>query len=272
VVTAQDGLATKGSELSRSAQAHRQALERLHEGQGSFSMLNALKLSLAMLKNVPSFASKEVIVLASALSSVDSGDVYLTLEEIKHAKIRVSVVHFCAGVELHRRLAERTQGKLGVAMTPAHLGDLLAAHLRPPPVTGPTLSSFVLMGFPSQRLDDDNAVAVAGVQPAYCSDVNEVVAAPFFCPRCQCAVSNYPASCRTCQLPLVAAANLARSYHHLFPVPPFVPVEADTCTGCDSALAIEGGLQCPRCQAAFCADCDKCIHTTLFNCPSCVDG
>lgn len=41
---------------------------------------------------------------------------------------------------------------------------------------------------------------------------------------CRARVSELPGACHVCALTLVSSPHLARSYHHLFPVPPFAEV------------------------------------------------
>ncbi len=49
-------------------------------------------------------------------------------------------------------------------------------------------------------------------------------ASGFLCPQCQAKYCELPVECRSCGLTLVSAPHLARSYHHLFPLPPFEEV------------------------------------------------
>ena len=49
----------------------------------------------------------------------------------------------------------------------------------------------------------------------------------YICPRCRAKASDLPTDCAVCGLKLVLAPHLARSFHHLFPVPPFVEVPDD---------------------------------------------
>ena len=43
----------------------------------------------------------------------------------------------------------------------------------------------------------------------------------YLCPQCSAKYCELPVECRGCGLTLVSAPHLARSYHHLFPMPPF---------------------------------------------------
>ena len=104
----------------------------------------------------------------------------------------------------------------------------------------------------------------------------------FVCPRCKGRVAELPGECPVCRLTLVSSPHLARSYHHLFPVPPFeetsAPDDGDVapaCFGCGDALRGEEGaargvvLRCPRCANLFCFSCDNFVHEALHNCPGC---
>merc|ERR1712151_303639 len=46
----------------------------------------------------------------------------------------------------------------------------------------------------------------------------------YICPRCKAKVSDLPTDCNVCGLKLVLAPHLARSFHHLFPVSPFIEI------------------------------------------------
>jgi len=92
----------------------------------------------------------------------------------------------------------------------------------------------------------------------------------------QAFLSEVPAECVLCELSLVTSPHLARSYHHLFPIPLFseVPTESvggRTCAGCFTAFAgaVDLALRCVRCGEFFCFECDAFIHESLHNCPGC---
>ena len=100
----------------------------------------------------------------------------------------------------------------------------------------------------------------------------------YTCPQCGTRASDLPAECATCRLTLISAPHLARSYHHLFPVPVFqdrTPAGegaegGDRCFGCSSTI-VGVRLRCPRCAHTFCFDCDSYIHDKVFVCPGCCD-
>lgn len=61
----------------------------------------------------------------------------------------------------------------------------------------------------------------------------------FTCPRCLARLPTLPCSCFVCGLTCVLSPHIARSYHHLFPLPVFPDVPADT----QSSLQGYGGTQ-----------------------------
>ncbi len=98
-----------------------------------------------------------------------------------------------------------------------HLAELLKKRVPPPPALQGTAAaqrqSMAVMGFP--RL-----IAHAAV-PDNHGRLREKV---YMCPRCSTAANDLPSTCTVCALPLAAAAQLARSAHHLRPLPPFIRV------------------------------------------------
>lgn len=87
-------------------------------------------------------------------------------------------------------------------------------HAPPPPTQAEmSVASLVRMGFPQRGAED--AVAL-------CACHREVkIGGGYTCPRCKARVCELPTQCHICGLTLVSSPHLARSYHHLFPVPPF---------------------------------------------------
>jgi transcription initiation factor TFIIH subunit 2 len=132
-----------------------------------------------------------------------------------------------------------------------------------------TLASLVQMGFPQRARVEASTYFCAGT------------GGEFVCPRCKGRVAELPGECPVCRLTLVSSPHLARSYHHLFPVPPFEEASAPegdaapVCYGCGDALRGEEGaargvvLRCPRCVNLFCFSCDNFVHEALHNCPGC---
>jgi transcription initiation factor TFIIH subunit 2 len=84
----------------------------------------------------------------------------------------------------------------------------------------------VRMGFPT-RVSGDVPTLVHVTR-----DTKLLARTAYACPQCQAKQSELPTDCVVCGLKLVLAPHLARSFHHLFPVPPFseVPIETELIT------------------------------------------
>ena len=50
----------------------------------------------------------------------------------------------------------------------------------------------------------------------------------YVCPRCASRCCELPGECAVCGVMLILSSHLARSYHHLFPLPAFAPPTGDT--------------------------------------------
>ncbi len=79
------------------------------------------------------------------------------------------------------------------------------------------------MGFPQRRPEGPTSRSFVGQE---C----KLQSGGFTCPRCAALVAELPSSCHVCGLTLVSSPHLARSYHHLFPIKPFVEVTLEALT------------------------------------------
>lgn len=66
----------------------------------------------------------------------------------------------------------------------------------------------------------------------------------YLCPQCETKCCELPTECPVCGLTLVSSSHLARSYHHLFPLPAFEAVRLDP--GYASAFPIYPNLYASR--------------------------
>ena len=108
---------------------------------------------------------------------------------------------------------------------------------------------------------------------------NRLSKSGFSCPRCGCKVCSIPSDCPLCQLTLISSSHLARSYHHLFPVAPFITEShisfpESICFCCSKNILKDSYddvlLKCGLCSNIFCSVCDSYIHMNLHNCPGCL--
>ncbi|CAI5536567.1 unnamed protein product, partial [Closterium sp. Naga37s-1] len=215
-----DGVASQLSELTSPPDAHIKALQSNLSASGPASLQNVLEAAVEAVAHVPAYGHRELLLLFAALASTDPGDILPAIRRARAAHLRCSIIGV-GGAEVHicRHIAEQTGGRYSVAMDDAHLRELLMSHAPPPPVqagSAGSAASLVRMGFP-QRAPEGAAALCA-------CHMHLRLAATYVCPRCRSRVCALPAECPVCALTLVSSPHLARSYHHLFPVPPFSEV------------------------------------------------
>lgn len=303
VVVSRDDVATRMSPLSSNPNIHIEAIQQaLRLGPlGSVSLQNAVDLTRTILSPVPAYGMREMVLIYGALSSCDPGDIFASIESLAKERVRCSAVGLTAELHILRVLTQRTSGTYSVALTESHFDDLMSSHVSPPPTTvKQTSASLIRMGFPILKHNTEARPFVN----------NPVVSGKtgYECPRCSAWISDVPSECTLCGLILVSSPHLARSYHHLFPVPKYVSSEdassdlidralrilnaqdgnnvqdvdgdqlmttpelnAKNCYGCMKPLDAECGLQliCPNCARVFCIECDVFVHDSLHHCPGC---
>ncbi|KAL3518354.1 hypothetical protein ACH5RR_020943 [Cinchona calisaya] len=277
LVKLKDGVAQCLTDLGGSPESHIKALMGKLECSGDASLQNGLDLVHDLLNQIPSYGHREVLILYSALSTCDPGDIMETIQKCKKAKIRCSIVGLSAELYICKYLCQETGGLYSVALDEPHLKELVLEHAPPPPAIAEfAIANLIKMGFPQR--------AAEGVI-SICSCHKEAkVGGGYTCPRCKSRVCELPTECRICGLTLVSSPHLARSYHHLFPITPFDDVSLSvaniphklpkSCFGCQQSLLNPGNMPgpcvaCPKCKQHFCLDCDIYIHESLHNCPGC---
>ena len=217
------------SALSSNSRTHKVALQSLvlqaaSEGPGScgeFSLQNGLQVAGRSLGHQPRHGSREIVVLTAALSTCDPGDLLTeTLPKLLHAKIRVSCLALSAELYVCRKIAEETTGTMGVCLDRAHFRDWMQGQCVPPPTLRSEAEAvgceMLQMGFPT-RTNSEVAELVHATR-----EKTILARTAYICPQCQAKNAELPVDCAVCGLKLVLAPHLARSFHHLFPVPPFV--------------------------------------------------
>ncbi|GMH28846.1 hypothetical protein Nepgr_030689 [Nepenthes gracilis] len=278
LVIIKDGIAHCLTDLGGSPESHIKALMSKLECSGDASLQNALELVNVYLNQIPSYGYREVLIVYSALSTCDPGDIMETIQKCKQSKMRCSIVGLAAEMFICQHICQETGGLYSVALDESHLKELLLDHAPPPPAIAEyAIANLIKMGFP-QRVAD-GVISI-------CSCHKEAkMGGGYTCPRCKSRVCELPTECCICGLTLVSSPHLARSYHHLFPISPFDEVSPShlnnrdkkspkTCFGCQQSLLNTGNLSsycvtCSKCRNYFCLDCDIYIHENLHNCPGC---
>jgi transcription initiation factor TFIIH subunit 2 len=224
IIQTRDRIAEKVSELSGHARSHLQSIQNLYRADGLASLQNLISLTIRVLKYVPNYGSKELLILFHSISTCDPGDIYETLSEAKAAGLRISLVCTSAEVFVCRQLATLTNGECTVALDAQHLHQLLMHHIVPPPSVQSNQeqnsAKNIAMGFPRLLLSQSDPVlgfeagSNSGTRLHWLSTCYE-------CPRCHTRTSDLPSQCAVCMLQLNSSSHIARSAHHLFPVPTF---------------------------------------------------
>lgn len=297
LIACKDGKADRITELSGSPETHVKAIKKAFASDGiggSFSLQNGLEQAMEGLRDVPPFGAREIIAIISSLSTCDPGNINDSVRKVKKMKARTNVICVAAETRVFKKLTEETKGKFSVSLDQSHLMKLILECAPPPALLVETAKpALVEMGFPRREPrkfgvgageEDDRDVLTIGPKNG-----------EYRCPRCEARVDELPSQCGTCQLSLVSSPHLARSYHHLFPVMPFVEVKIDDsdeetkkrkkssdgkddslllreCYGCCIVVDASTGMlsKCLKCEKEFCFACDVYIHDRLHNCVGCL--
>ncbi len=297
LIACKDGKAERITELSGSPETHVKAIKKAFASDGiggSFSLQNGLEQAMEGLRDVPPFGAREIIAIISSLSTCDPGNINESVRKVKKMKARTNVICVAAETRVFKKLTEETKGKFSVSLDQSHLMKLILECAPPPALLVETAKpALVEMGFPRREPrkfgvgageEDDRDVLTIGPKNG-----------EYRCPRCEARVDELPSQCGTCQLSLVSSPHLARSYHHLFPVMPFVEVKIDDsdeetkkrkkssdgkddslllrdCYGCCIVVDASTGMlsKCLKCEKEFCFACDVYIHDRLHNCVGCL--
>lgn len=264
------------SGLSGNPKTHLGVLEEsATDCAGVASIQNVLEMSAQLLSTVPQYGTKEVVLVFGSLSTCDPGDIAETIKKLRAEKVRVSVVHLQAELFVCKRVAEATGGTHLVVQGRESFRTHLESHVTPPPELVREMASrkmsgrLVRMGFPRRRETD---VLSWGFQGA----TDRMSTAGYHCPRCDTKAMDLPTTCQVCSLPLVSSPQLARSYHHLFPLANFEELAAGgksqaDCEGCGEAFGEKDlRLRCKGCGSVFCWRCDEFMHDELRQCVVCL--
>lgn len=116
LVMIKDGVADYLTDMGGSPESHIKALMSKLECSGEASLQNALELVHENLNQIPSYGHREALILYSALSTCDPGDVMETIQKCKKSKIRVSIVGLSAEIFICKHICQETGGSYSVAL------------------------------------------------------------------------------------------------------------------------------------------------------------
>ena len=284
-VVSKDGRANLTSPMIAQIQKHVKCVEALKptDCSGDISLQNSLEMSIRLLKHVPSHMNKEILVITGSLNTCDPDNINITIQKTIDEGIRCSIISLSAEVYIFKHLAKSTQGSYDVCIDESHFRDLLLYHTNPPPSKPGHEASLIKMGFPIYSVESQPALCLCHIDQDL-SEIELLSKPTFSCPQCASRYCEVPIECKGCGLTLISASHLARSYQHLFPVPPFEEREFrfDAITSSDPSMHCaacgvpfannQKVFTCTHssCGSSYCIDCDIYIHETLHSCPNCV--
>lgn len=290
-----NGVAEPISDMSGNPTEHIKAVDKQREpanASGQPSLENALEMARAALFHAPSHGTREILLIMSALHSVDPGDVHKTIDSLVADKINAKVIGLAAQVAICRELVSKTNGGdisgYNIVLHEAHFKELMMTVTTPPATydQAQSASSLLMMGFPSRTVDQHASLCACHSRP--CRE-------GYLCSRCNTKVCGLPSECPACGLTLILSTHLARSYHHLFPLRNWTEVpwseafRSTECFACQRQFppapssemwldktgreAVNSSrYQCIECHHQFCIECDLFAHEIVHNCPGCQSG
>lgn len=240
VILTRDRSAERLTELSGNPKNHIHMIKAMRSMTGLASLQNTIILGMNMLRHIPNYGHREILVVYSSLSTCDPGDIFTTIKEAKQQKVRISVICMVAEVFICRQVAELTGGTFAVALDATHLSELLQQQTIPPPEVQRNeslVTDFIYMGFPKRAFDSNVAYGFEGKKM-------KLSANAYICPRCSTRTTDIPTQCCVCNLQLNSSSHIARSYHHLFPVPNYIEYEVreSTLSGAESQQAVTANV------------------------------
>ncbi|SJX65704.1 probable SSL1-TFIIH subunit (transcription initiation factor), factor B [Sporisorium reilianum f. sp. reilianum] len=318
IIGTRQGIAERLAMMGGNTVDHTASLsnKRRLEPRGEPSLQNALEMARSSLVHLPASNSREILAIFGSLTTCDPGNIHDTIGTLVKDNIRVSIVHLAAEVKVFKDVCTRTGGTFSVALNEGHFHDSLFELVPPPAVEGPRRSKrrsgAATNGAAADGEDEEevhNGVDLlqmafplrlpAHAAPTLCACHSRSRGSGYVCPRCGVKVCDVPTDCPVCGITIVMSTHLARSYHHLFPVPnwkavPWTDVSATSdaaCLSCnlpfptlqdgeassaaankaleDAGLSASSRYRCTRCSRDFCLECDAFVHEQLHVCPGC---
>jgi len=291
------------SDLSQHSKVHFSKLNELKENDTQeISIQNSLEIAIDLLRDSPLYSSKEVLVISGANATCDPGDIAETIERLRAQKIKVSFITLSCKLFVCKKIAEETGGSYDLASSKDKYREILLKHSNPIEITTEYIQSTLIpIGFPQEVIHlRKRERKQEYLQFQCCCHDQKLGNQHYVCPRCEGLNCDVPSKCGNCDLNLIKAPMLARTFHQLNPLKKFqliriindmIPEETKddcmnlklkevesrqrSCLGCEcefkASFKSEPYIsQCTRCNSLFCLKCDIFIHDSLYNCPGCL--
>ncbi|PWZ03595.1 Ssl1-domain-containing protein [Testicularia cyperi] len=277
VIGTREGIAERLAMMGGNTVDHVSSLsnKRRLEPRGEPSLQNALEMARSSLAHLPASNSREVLAIFGSLTTCDPGNIHDTIKTLVKDNIRVSIVHLAAEVKVFKNVCDRTGGTFSVALNEGHFHDSLFELVPPPAVegaprrrrnrnrtrgTGGHNGEANGANWYANGDDDDSDEEQQGVDllqmafplrlPAHsaatlCACHSKARGSGYLCPRCGVKVCDVPTDCPVCGITIVMSTHLARSYHHLFPVGNWTPVNWEEVTSTSPPACFSCNLDFP---------------------------
>nr|PVC54399.1 hypothetical protein MACL_00003114 [Theileria orientalis] len=264
----------------------------LKEGaDGPSSLQNGLEMCLNMLYELPSYSTREVLVIFGSNRTLDAGNILVTLEKLKQNNLTINSISLSP--ENRRQLfggkgcksPETPTQQLHITSTMVStMSDQI--YMLPVSIVWNKLISLrkkwmepvlLKVAFPPLK-----KTATVSLCVCHSSLVNKA----YICPQCHSKSCYIPTKCKVRTFILIGAidhnnrhAVESTWYHHqifqgLF-ITSYLPKNSSkyentqvTCSSCN--LRNNVGFRCPSCDSWFCEYCNVYIQEELHQCPMCL--
>ncbi|UKJ88831.2 hypothetical protein MACJ_002077 [Theileria orientalis] len=233
----------------------------LKEGaEGPSSLQNGLEMCLNILCDLPSYSTREVLVIFGSNRTLDAGNILVTLEKLKQNNLTINSISLSPELYILKNICLETGGNYSVARDANHLKHLLNNYTSPPPWKKWMEPVLLKVAFPPLK-----KTATVSLCVCHSSLVNRA----YICPQCHSKSCYIPTKCKCCGIYLVSPPDISRAFHHLIPPKTFIKGNTHvTCSSCN--LRNNTGFRCPSCDSWFCEYCNVYIKEELHQCPMCL--
>jgi len=223
------------------------------EGAGKFSLTAALESAAAFFEGCSYL--KEIVLIVSSISFFGRSP-YLVINSILGKGIKVHAIHFCAELEILKRVSEESEGVFGVVERPEDLAVLLDLVSVPGPYAGQNRLAMLEVGFPKYVRET-----------SLCACHFEMTEDGYVCPFCTTKVCAVAGACPICEGILSAPVHLLKALHWTDSAPEFASSGPGACQAC--GVQSSSAQECPVCKSKVCVSCSTFIRQELNFCIFC---
>jgi transcription initiation factor TFIIH subunit 2 len=159
LIIGRNGIAEKISDFTGNAKKILKCIEDLPKFSGDASLQNCLEVALDSFQTAPLYATKEILILYSSLSSIDPSDIFETIKKLKKANVRCSIVGLGSEIYVAKYLSKETNGSYSIPLTEENYKELILQHSIPPPSKKDSEIVRILFSFILESLFDLDGIS-----------------------------------------------------------------------------------------------------------------